>query len=249
MLTEERLKRILSIVNETGSVTITDLVKELSTSESTIRRDLAYLDRRRDLVKVRGGAVAISRSYGTRDDDVLSRKSRSIEAKRRIAIYAASLIGDEDFVFIDAGTTTELMIPHISNHRAKFVTNSLSHAMKLAELDFTVYILGGEFKNTTEAIVGEEAIASLSKYNFTKGFFGTNGVHKEMGFTTPEVRESLIKRTAMSRCQRCYILADHTKLGSVYSVTFGDYLSAEVLTDSATDGFKDEATITEVGKS
>lgn len=248
MLTEDRLNRIISMVNRSGSVTTTDLVRELNTSESTIRRDLTYLDRRKDLVKVRGGAIAAPSAYGTRDDEVVLRKNRSIEEKQLIGRYAAGLIEDDDFVFLDAGTTTELMIPFLRTTSAVFVTNSPSHAMKLSGLNHTVYILGGEFKATTEAIVGEEAVESLLRYNFTKGFFGANGVHKSIGFTTPEVHESMVKRSAMSRCRRCYVLADHTKLGNVYSVSFGDFYSAEVITDRATDDYINESSVTEAGK-
>ena len=246
MLTEDRLNRIIAMVNQSGSVTTTQLMRELDSSESTIRRDLAVLDRKKDLIKVRGGAIAIHGTYGTKDDEVVLRKSRSIEEKRRIAAYAAGLITDEDFVFLDAGTTTELLIPFIRAHKAIFVTNALSHAMKLSEQGLSVYILGGAFKNTTEAIVGEEAIASLTKYNFTKGFFGTNGVHREKGFTTPEIRESQLKGYAMKKCRQCYVLADHTKLDRIFAITFGDYESATVVTDQADGVYTNDHNVTEV---
>ena len=77
-------------------------------------------------------------------------------------------IAPGDFVYLDAGTTTELLIEYITSHQAVFVTNAISHAKRLAERGFTVYLLGGEFKAVTEAIVGEEAVAALEKYNFTK---------------------------------------------------------------------------------
>ena len=176
MLTENRLSRIEAIVNSAGSVSTVDLMEALDAPESTIRRDLSALSSQGRLVRVRGGAMAIGNAYGTRDDDVDTRKTLHQVEKLMIGEYAASLIGDEDFVFIDAGTTTEAMIPFIQSDKAAFVTNALSHAMKLSARGLTVYILGGAFKNTTEAIVGEETIASLRKFNFTKGFFGVNGI-------------------------------------------------------------------------
>ena len=153
MLTENRLSKIEFIVNASGSVTIADLMEELDASESTIRRDLSMLDERGKLLRVRGGAVAIPQKYDTKDDDVGYRKTQYSIEKQRIGEYAASLVEDDDFVFLDAGTTTEVMIPYIQNKKAKFVTNALSHAMKLSERVMTVYILGGAFKKTTEAIV------------------------------------------------------------------------------------------------
>ena len=35
---------------------------------------------------------------------------------------------------------------------------------------FKVHLIGGEIKAVTEALVGEEALEQLDKYNFTKGF-------------------------------------------------------------------------------
>lgn len=47
MLAEERFNRILNIVEEKKSVTVTELTELLDTSESTIRRDLTTLDKRK----------------------------------------------------------------------------------------------------------------------------------------------------------------------------------------------------------
>ena len=46
MLAEERFARILSILEESGSVTVAELMERLDASESTIRRDLNSLDAR-----------------------------------------------------------------------------------------------------------------------------------------------------------------------------------------------------------
>lgn len=188
MLTEERFAKILSILERMGSVTVQQLMTELDASESTVRRDLNTLDANGQLVKVHGGAILKNTVYSTIDDEVVHRKEQNREAKDKIARYAAGLITAEDFVYIDAGTTTERMIDYIANRQAVFVTNAIGHAKKLAEHGCKVYILGGEFKAVTEAIVGEEAVFTLDKYNFTKGFWGANGVSLQKGFSTPELK-------------------------------------------------------------
>ena len=147
-----------------------------------------------------------------------------------IARYAAGLITAGDFVYIDAGTTTDLMIDYITDKNAVFVTNAVTHAKKLAGRGFTVYILGGEFKAVTEAIVGEEAVASLEKYNFTKGFWGTNGITRERGFSTPEVKEAMVKQKSMQNCKQRYVLADTSKFNQISSVTFAPFESAQIIT-------------------
>lgn len=230
MLTEERYGKILSMLERLGSVTVQQLMAELDASESTIRRDLTALDAGGQLTKVHGGAILKSTVYSTKDDEVVHRKEQNRESKLAIAQYAAGLIVPGDFVYIDAGTTTECMIDFITDKQVTFVTNAITHAKKLAERGCTVYILGGEFKAVTEAIVGEEAVATLEKYNFTKGFWGANGVNRQKGFSTPELKEAMVKRKSMENCRDCYVLADESKWNRISSVTFGSFESAAVIT-------------------
>ena len=119
MLSEERHKLILDKLEKESVVYLNDLVEYLNTSESTIRRDLIALDKAGLLKKVHGGATSIKEiSITTIDDRVENRQNLNINEKIKIAEYAASLIKDNDFVYIDAGTTTELMINFINNTKA-----------------------------------------------------------------------------------------------------------------------------------
>lgn len=230
MLTEERYAKILSIIERNGSATVQQLMKDLDASESTIRRDLNSMDASGVLTKVHGGAIAKNPVFHTMDENVNSRKLLNAEEKIRIAKYATSLIEPNDFVYLDAGTTTELMIDYIQNRQTVFVTNAISHAKKLADYGFRVYILGGEFKSSTEAIVGDEAVATIGKYNFTKGFWGTNGISVTKGFSTPEVKEAMVKKKSMENCKECYILADASKFSQISSVKFADFENATIIT-------------------
>ncbi|MFR7442525.1 MAG: hypothetical protein ACLUUO_02275 [Sellimonas intestinalis] len=67
-------------------------------------------------------------------------------------------------------------------------------------------MIGGELKAATEAIVGNEAYVNLQKYNFTKGCFGTNGLNRTSGFTTPDINEAMIKDV----CTEAYPEAVHS---------------------------------------
>lgn len=230
MLAEERFSRILSIIEAEGSATIQELMTALDASESTVRRDLITMDENGLLTKVHGGAIARRPSVSTHDEDVRNRKTMNAEQKNAIAKYAASLIRPDDFVYLDAGTSTEAMIPFIKETQAVFVTNAIGHAKLLAEKGCRVYLLGGKFKSQTEAIVGEEAMEMLSKYNFTKGFWGTNGISVSKGYSTPEIKEAMVKKYSMKNCKRCYILADASKFDQLSSVKFADFEQATILT-------------------
>ena len=119
------------------------------------------------------------------------------EEKTAIARKAASLVKPHDFVYLDAGSTTLRLIDFLNEKAATYVTNGISHAAHLAARGCKVFILGGQLKALTEAITGTEALANLDNYNFTKGFFGTNGISPKSGFSTPDSAEGIIKGAAL----------------------------------------------------
>lgn len=236
MLTEERHSIILEQIRQNNSVTLAELCKLLETSESTVRRDLTSLDERGLIKKVHGGAVsAEDNSLNLVEHDVESKSKMFTEEKIAIARYAASLVDDGDFVFIDAGTTTEKMIDFLPNKKVTFVTNAFTHAKKLAQRGFKVYIPAGEIKVTTEAIVGAECVNNLQSYNFTKSFIGANGVSISAGITTPDRNEASIKSAVIHNSRNTYILADHSKFDQIASVTFAQLGGVKIITDRLED--------------
>lgn len=231
MLQNERQEKILARVRQNGSVKVTVLAKDMDISESTIRRDINELDRRGRLKKVFGGAVAINRDMSPVETDVAQRTLINIREKDIIAEYAASMINDNDFVYIDAGTTTEKMIDYLDKKSVTYVTNGITHAKKLIQRGFDAYVIGGLLRPSTEAVIGAAAIEAVQKYNFTKCFMGTNGIDTESGFTTPDIGEAAVKTAVMKKSYVSFVLADHTKFGLVSPVTFADIEEACVITD------------------
>lgn len=249
MLTEERHKIILEELENNSVVYVNELVKMLDTSESTIRRDLNFLNEEGKLKKVHGGATLLEKEFNTKDDLVSIRETLNMNEKSIIAKHAAGLIKKDDFVYIDSGTTTNLMIDFLKEKDAVYVTNGINQAKKLISSGFKTYILGGEIKDSTEAIVGVEAINSLKRYNFTKGFFGTNGISDYRGYTTPDIKEALVKEEALKRTRSPYILADKTKFDEISCITFGEIDEAVIITTILENtSYRNKAEIVEVLK-
>ena len=142
--------------------------------------------------------------------------------------------------------STELIINYINAKNVVFVTNGIVHAKKLIQNNFKTIILGGEVKLTTEAIVGIEAVNSLKKYNFTKGFFGTNGVTSERGYTTPDLNEALVKTESIKRCNECYVLCDESKFNENSFITFANIDDAIMIIPKCTNNLKNFTEVMEV---
>jgi DeoR family fructose operon transcriptional repressor len=213
-------------------VTIAELMEMLGASQSTIRRDLYELNSSRMLKKVHGGAVSLKNGIQTVDESVLQRKDLNIESKRVIARYAASLIKDTDVVYLDAGTTTAEMLPYLKDTGATYVTNCISHASFLASCGHQVYMPGGALKAKTDALICSETLKYIENMNFTIGFFGTNGISMQEGFTTPDPEEGRVKRTAFFHCQEAYVLSDQSKFNVICTYTFAPINKGFIVTDS-----------------
>ncbi len=249
MLTEDRHSTILETVNINGSATLAELCTLLDTSESTVRRDLAYLDEKGMLVKVRGGAMSAQATdnFTALERDVAEKALLFNDEKVAIAKYAASLIEEGDFIFLDAGTTTEKMIEFIPEKNVTFVTNAFVHAMKLAKRGFRVFVPAGEIKVTTEAIVGADCIKSLAEYNFTKSFIGVNGISLSVGFTTPDKTEAEVKRAVITNSRKSYFLADHSKFDKITAVNIAPLTEGKIITDRVENKkYVTEASVKEV---
>ena len=217
MLTEQRHEIILNLLSEKRSITVTELKELLNTSESTIRRDLDTLDEQGKLTKVFGGAVEKNNGVSTTELSVSQKATVNTEEKKKIAMYAAKLVSPNDFIYIDAGTTTEYLIDYLEEKTATYVTNAVTHARKLAIAGFKVILIGGELKGITEAVVGNQAIITIDRMNFNN--------------------EALVKETAFAHCHFKYILTDSSKFGETSAVTFGSINEATIITDKKIGSF------------
>ncbi len=247
MLTHERRNKILEQLNINGNLEVTAIAKELNASESTIRRDLLALSNLGKLKKVHGGATLLSEEFKQNEDTLENKNLKNIEEKTAIAKYAVGLIKDDDFVYVDAGSTTFLLTKFIEKTGATFVTNGLSQAKELSRKNIKVILLGGELKHTTDAIIGMDALINMQKYNFSKAFMGANGVSERQGFTTPDNDEGLIKSVAIERSFVSYVLCDSTKFNKVSGYSFAKIDSSCIITTGCSDqGIKKKTVVKEI---
>lgn len=229
MLSEKRHEIILNLLKLKGFVGLNELLEATESSESTIRRDLSYLESINLLKRVHGGAKSLDNV--SKELSYNEKSSKSIHEKRAIAKYAASLIKDGDCIFIDAGTTTYELIDYLENKDIFVVSNGLSHIDTLIQKNIKCYIIGGNVKISTKAITGSDALMCLSKFRFDKCFIGANGVHPTYGLTTPDTEEAIIKECAIKNSRKSYLLVDDSKFGEISTIKFADIDKCIIVTN------------------
>ncbi|MFC0270766.1 DeoR/GlpR family DNA-binding transcription regulator [Metabacillus herbersteinensis] len=231
MLTPERHSLILQLLKEKNTVKIQELVEQTNTSESTIRRDLTQLEEDKFLKRVHGGAARLQGKL--QEPDLVEKSAKNLHEKADIAKYAASLIEEGDCIFLDAGTTTVQMIDYLSeDQNIVVVTNGLTNIDPLMKKGIKTYLIGGYLKPGTGAMIGRGALNGLENYRFDKCFLGVNGIHSELGYTTPDPDEAFIKQSALQLARECFVLADDSKLGEISFAKIANLSAATIITNN-----------------
>ncbi|WP_369912880.1 DeoR/GlpR family DNA-binding transcription regulator [Streptococcus merionis] len=243
MLKSERKQLILEKIAADQIVTLEALVSLLETSESTVRRDLDELEQERKLRRVHGGAEALP-PIGAEPSNQ-EKSVKNIHEKRLLADKALTVISEGDVIFIDAGTTTDLLVQALAQQvvmQAKsltVVTNSIHHAAMLVEQGIKTIIVGGLVKENTDASVGSFALKQIQSLNFDKAFVGMNGIDKEH-LTTPDPEEALIKQAIIANAKETYVLADESKLGQFAFVKVATLDQVTLLTNRSSKAILQE---------
>ena len=206
--TKRRRENILSAVESEGEISVDALAERLSTSEVTIRKDLAALQDAGFLMRRFGGAIRLPSEQSD------SSQSSLTPQKKAIALEASMLIRDHYRIVIDSGTTTRAMIPHLSAYVGLVVmTNSIQVANELRNIENepTILMTGGTWDKRSESFQGRMAEAMLREYNFDQLFIGADGIDPDLGTTT--YNEFVTLSQAMAEVSReVIVLAESSKL-------------------------------------
>ena len=227
MLKTERKQLILEELQEHHVVSLEKLVSLLETSESTVRRDLDELEAENKLRRIHGGAEL---PHSLQQEESIQEKSvKNLQEKKLLAQKAASLIKEQDVIFIDAGTTTAFLIKELSNKDITVVTNSIHHAVQLVEKQIPTVMVGGSVKMTTDASIGGVALNQINQLHFDRAFIGMNGVDENY-YTTPDMEEGAIKRAIIDNAKQTYVLVDASKVGQTCFAKVAPLKRAVVIT-------------------
>lgn len=241
MLLEERKSIILDYLKQHNTVDLQTLVTMTNASESTLRRDLDGMEDEGLLVRVHGGAKLRKAANPVIGDEprFSDKVLNNANEKRLIAQYAVSLVQKGETIYLDAGTTSLLMLDFITPEmQLNIVTNGVDQAIVAAGKGLNIQLLGGTLRANTQAIVGQSAHKQLSKYHFHHVFLGMNGIDLNDGLTTTDEAEAFLKEQASSQSLHVHLLMDQSKFEKTYPITATLDCDFQVITNI----FKDRLT-------
>ena len=209
MIVDERRAKILSISEELGFVSLQRLVTEIDASESTIRRDLEYLDTMGQIQRTRGGASFLGDSLSDFD----ARKTRASFEKQQIARRTADLICSGETVLLDGGTTTLEVARYLTGKSLQILTNSLPIASLLMNRpEVELIFIGGYVYPKTGVALGEQAVEALRKMHAGRLVMSTGGITAEGLFNSNALLVDT-ERQMIRTADRVTLVADSSKFG------------------------------------
>ena len=233
--TPQRRHAILAMLSEQGEVVVDSLANHFATSEVTIRKDLAELEKNGLLLRRYGGAVCMPQ-------ELIGEPSQPISpGKQAIARAAVELIREHARIIIDSGSTTAAMIPQLGYKPGLVVmTNSLNVANALRDIEHEPMLLmtGGTWDPHSESFQGQVAEQVLRSYDFDQLFIGADGIDLERGTTT--FNELLgLSRVMAEVAREVIVMVESDKVGrripnlelpwsSIHTLITDDRLDAQV---------------------
>ena len=232
MLKEERYDKILALLEQEQYISAQKLSQQLFVSLPTIRRDLAELQRRNQIVRSHGGAKKVQGEHTVAPLNF--RRTVNAAPKRALCRAAAELVAEGDIIFIDSSTTTLQMADFLGEKKGiTVITNGIPLATALVKKGIKTYCTGGEIFENSLAHFGSFAEDFIRRFNIDILFFSCHGVNEKGMLTDPSLPETQIRRTAIQQSKKTVFLCDETKfsLSTPYNLVSIDTLDC-VITDT-----------------
>lgn len=211
MLVEERRQQVLDFVSKRGFVALQELAEAIQVSESTIRRDIDFWNKKGVLRPTRGGAVYLGNGHGL--PALEERVSAQFDEKQHIARAAAARIQDGDCVLLDGGTTTLEVAKLLVGRSVQIVTNSLPIATLFANRrEADLVLLGGYVYPRTGVALGPWTIRMLEDIQANQAILSVGGI-TDKGLFNSNLLLVETERQMLRCADEVVVVADHTKIG------------------------------------
>ena len=227
--TLSRRAEILELLQEKGDVSVLVLSDKYKISEVSIRNDLAHLEKKGLLIRTRGGAI---KAQPVNFDLSLNQRLKTnYKEKQRIGKKAIEYIQDNYTIVMDNGSTTLEVARNLNGFKnLKLITNSLPIADLVADFpNIDVIVPGGEMRAEMRSLVGSMAEKSILNYHCDIAFLGTDGIHPDMGISTPQIEEAALSEKMIQIANQVIVVSDSSKFGRKSFVKFGEMSDVDII--------------------
>src|SRR5205085_11807038 len=210
LLTDQRRRNLLDLVDQQGQFTVADMVRRFAISAVTVRSDLDALASLGAVVRSHGGAVR--RLEATQDYPLRTKETLHHEEKVRIGRAAAELVQPGETIILDSGTTTAEVARHLKRLKIQsitVITNALNIAVELADAPgISLIMIGGLLRPIACSFVGPQAEAMMNEFHADRLFLAVDGFDLENGPSTPDLLEAQLNNVIMRSANEANVVTD-----------------------------------------
>jgi DeoR/GlpR family transcriptional regulator of sugar metabolism len=211
MASKERLELIKQHIQSLKKVSVSELSKQFSVTEETIRRDLDKLEAEGAVTRIHGGAIwnADAPKEGIH---FYERREKNLAKKQQIAWKAVPLLKGKRTVIADSSSTVMevlKLIPEDEEHT--IVTNSTEAFLEFQQKAVSVISTGGEFNKRSVSLQGQLAISTVEKYHVNIALISCKGLNLESGVSDSNENEAEVKKAMLRSADQVVLLADSSK--------------------------------------
>lgn len=209
-----RMQAITELVAERGVVPLDELERHFGVSMSTLRRDIATLCQQGALKKTYG--CVTKNTAGEPLIPFHLRSTLNLQEKIAAAKVAAGFVNDGDFIFIDSGSTTCMMVDFLQDRKdVSIVTNNLDVVMRaVAHPNLSIYILPGLLNRENNSFTALADESLFHSFNITKAFVACSGISLKKGVSHTYMSEGPLKKQVLSLADQRYLVLDETKFNA-----------------------------------
>ncbi len=211
LIPAERRSRILALLQEHEFISINDLTEIMPVSHMTIRRDLQKMEVEGLIKQVSGGAqlsrrLLIEPSH-TQKETLCARE------KDLIGKQAASLIGENFCIYLDAGTTSLALCSYIYERSdLTVVSNDFEVINFLINSNCPSVLIhtGGLVQKQNRSGMGHLAAQTIASLSFDLGFLSASSWELR-GITTPDPNKVPVKQAVVRSSRQRILICDSSK--------------------------------------
>lgn len=213
MFAEERVEKIIGLLNENSKVVVKELSKRFNVTEDCIRKDLKALEKRGILERTYGGGVLNRKSAPHYDISI--RKNTNLEGKLKIVEKAFELIQSRETIFLDISSTNILIAEKIakSNKKLIVITNMIDIIRCFSNCEHVdVIATGGVYNKELNGFVGSTAIEIISRHKVNRAFIGSCGLNMfDKSVTTFDMEDGNTKKAIIHSGKKVYLVMESRK--------------------------------------
>ena len=231
-MSSNRREQIVALLRKNGTVYLKELEEIFpEVSSMTLRRDIEYLEKTGEAIRVKGGVRSVKSLPGAASEPVYAQRIFQNSAeKEKMATMAVSYVETGRSIFIDSGTTALTLAKKLPGTNLFIVTSSPHVALEISKISGpTVNLIGGLLNRNNASVSGLQSLEFVKDFNFDIAFMVASAFSVENGFTCGSYSECELKKRIVEKANLTIVMVDSSKFNKSLPFTFANFSNTDIL--------------------